>query len=220
MWPDNSLQSRLKIFELYPDIDCVTSLYLYWYKSNFKPGETHKLNTLNDSITSKSHQLIQGCDKQFYELTPFQLGTAIFMREKFLSAGGLNESLYIGEDWLFWLMFSESKKILFSPVVTLHLRRQHASLMNGEKMTSFSAVKADFYAIFLIKGITNKKRVWWRLLSNLNSLIDNCIKKNQYSKAMYFCMIYTFTSLFSVSSIHKSFSVAKDLILTKNFLKK
>jgi len=215
VWTEDSIQNRLKAFDLYPDIDCVTGLYLYWYKDTFKQGETHKLSLLSDSILSNKKKIIQDCNPQFFELTPFSLGASIFRREKYLSAGGLNESLYIGEDWLFWLIFSVANKILFMPEVVMHARRQHTSLMSGEKMTSFAAIKADLYALFLLQGTTNKKRAWWRLLSNLNSLIDNCVEKKMYSKAMYYCLINVLTSFFSASSLKKSFIVFKHIMIAK-----
>ncbi|WP_297435617.1 glycosyltransferase [Thermococcus sp.] len=152
VWLPNKLEEQLKIFKKSPDVGLVYGKYKHMGNGKIIPPKIIEGNVFENLLRDNF----------------IGTSTVIIRKEVFESIGGFDESLYIGEDWDYWLRISE--QYIVRGVNSI------VSIYSGPTLSS------DYKKVFY--GLTKFMNKWFPKM-NKNAQIKNTLRLLWYSQIYY-----------------------------------
>lgn len=156
IWMKDKLEKQFNYFKTYPNVDAIHGNIEFINEDNkilegFADLENNKRADIlwEDTGTALNNEI--------FIMNPIRLISSIMKRSCFINIGGFDEKLFGGEDWEFWLRFSNKFEIAYIPEILIY-RRIHSKNVSKVykssrcfgKLTALKKIRKENY------GITNK----------------------------------------------------------------
>ncbi|MEH3086138.1 MAG: glycosyltransferase [Xylophilus ampelinus] len=195
LWPAGKMEDARRILAAHPDAG--------WIAGNFavleRTGEPAPSVPLTDKCASEktsawSRRIASAALSRTLANDWMHLGTSLVRKQLLQAAGGFDERLTYGEDWLLFLKLATLTPLDYSHAVGYILRRQEASMMrSAPRMTSRFSRSSEIAARDPALRSLRREIRWFRYKVYKDLAMNNLINGHG-ARALYFA-----TRAFAVS---------------------